>query len=528
MTKIALSGARSGIVHGDMNVGGTSVRDATPDYARSPEVAQAYLASIVDSTDDAIVSKNLDGIIQTWNRGAERIFGYTAEETIGKSILMLLPQERYPEEDMILGKIRRNERVEHFETQRRTKDGRLIDVSVTISPVLDASGVVIGASKIARDITYRVREATDRARLAAIIDSSDDAIISKDLNGIVQTWNGGAERIFGYMAEEMIGQSILAILPPDRYDEETRILNRLRRGERIDHYETARRRKDGRLVDVSVTISPIRDASGRIVGASKVARDISDRKVLEATMIRLREELEERVRERTSALESAHREMEAFTHSVSHDLRGPLRSIASTSAILLEDYVDRLPVEAQEMLQRQLRSSKYLAQLIEDLLKYSRIGQAAMNVVDFDFSEVANEIAADLRNTYPNIGFRVQEGMRATGDRSLLRLLAQNLMENGAKFSKGDGLVEVGKQADTFFVRDQGVGFEMLYADKIFQPFERLVRQDEFAGTGIGLANVRRIIERHGGAIWVHSNPGEGTTFFFTLSSVPGSRPFGR
>jgi signal transduction histidine kinase len=235
-------------------------------------------------------------------------------------------------------------------------------------------------------------------------------------------------------------------------------------------------------------------------------------------MTRLREELEERVQERTSALEHAHKEMESFTHSVAHDLRGPLRAIASTSSMLQEDYGDSLPEEAREMLTRQISASKRLGQLIEDLLRYSRLGRSELTKEDLDMTQLAQEVAAELAPLRPECDFKVQEGMKALGDRNLVKLLLQNLMENACKFSPSGGLVEVGQKGKPFFVRDTGIGFDMANAEKIFLPFERLVSNEQVPGTGIGLANVRRIVDKHGGSVWVNSNVGLGTTFFFTLS----------
>ena len=241
-----------------------------------------FLSSIVSSADDAIISKNVHGVVTTWNPAAERIFGYTADEMVGKPLSLLLAPDHPDEESQILKRIRRGERVEHYETQRRRKDGQIIDVSITVSPIKDGMGRVIGASQIARDITERKRlekAERDQLFLVAIISSAEDAIISKDLYGIVTSWNKGAEKVFGYTEDEMIGTPIGRLIPPNHPEEEPQILARIRRGERIEHYESKRVRKDGRIIDVSLTISPIRDQMGRIVGASKIARDITQRKV---------------------------------------------------------------------------------------------------------------------------------------------------------------------------------------------------------------------------------------------------------
>jgi PAS domain S-box-containing protein len=243
-------------------------------------VPQAYLAAIVESSDDAILSKDTDGIIQSANAATERIFGYSAAELVGKSVRVLIPPELQAEEDEILARIRRGERVDHFETVRVTKDNRRLDISLTISPVRDASGRIIGASKIARDITEQTRARGAQARLAAIVASSTDAIITKDLNGIVQSCNPACEQVFGYREAELVGRSVLVVIPPERHAEEDAILSKVRRGERVDHFETVRLAKDGRRLDVSLAIAPIKDDRGEIVGVAKIVRDMTEQKRL--------------------------------------------------------------------------------------------------------------------------------------------------------------------------------------------------------------------------------------------------------
>jgi len=240
----------------------------------------ASLAAIVESSDDAILSKDLDGIIRSCNAATERMFGYKCEELIGQPVRILIPPDRQSEEDDILERIRRGERIDHFETVRVARDRSLVDVSLTISPILDASGAVVGASKIARDITERKRTREREAYLAAIISSSADAIIAKDLNGTITSCNASAERIFGYKEAELVGQPIHVLLPAERYAEENMILSKVRAGERIENLETVRIAKDGRKVDISLAVSPIRDASGAVIGVAKVARDITEQKRL--------------------------------------------------------------------------------------------------------------------------------------------------------------------------------------------------------------------------------------------------------
>ena len=259
-----------------------------PNHIRQTTEAAAYLGAVVDSSSDGIITKNLSGIIQTWNRSAERIFGYSAEEAVNQPILLIIPPHLHAEEHSILARLCNGETIEHYETVRRRKDGRLIDVELTVSPVRSADGTIIGASKIVRDVTER-KQATRRmaelqSLLSLIVASTDDAIVSKDLDGTITSWNRGAERMFGYTADEMIGASILRIIPEERRAEEAAILSKLRRGERVDHYETLRQKKDGRLFDISITVSPLTDRDGNIIGASKIARDISEQKLAQQAL----------------------------------------------------------------------------------------------------------------------------------------------------------------------------------------------------------------------------------------------------
>jgi PAS domain S-box-containing protein len=242
------------------------------------EIDRARLAAIVESSDDAIISKSLSGVITSWNAAAEQMFGYPADEIIGRSILTIIPPELQHEEPTILGEIRTGNRVTHFETQRLHKSGQKIEVSLTSSPIRDRAGKVIGASKIVRDISTRRQADEARLRLAAIVESSEDAIISKNLDSVITSWNAGAERMFGYKPDEIVGQSVMRLMPRELYGQEPEIIRKLRGGQRIQHFETQRMRKSGEIFDVSLTVSPVKDDDGRVIGASKIVRDISDQK----------------------------------------------------------------------------------------------------------------------------------------------------------------------------------------------------------------------------------------------------------
>jgi len=254
----------------------------------SPDVGDQMflLASIVESSDDAIITKTSQGIITSWNSGAEQIYGYAAGEVLGKPISILIPPGHVDEVPGILERIKQGESIHHYETMRRRKDGRIIHVSVSISPVKDKKGNINGASTIARDITAEVesrnkaeeqlRTSADRLfLLASIVEYSDDAIITKTSKGVITSWNSGAEQIYGFSAQEVIGEPISILIPPGQTDEVPALLERIARGESIHHYETVRKRKDGKLIHVSQSISPIKDQEGRIIGASTIARDVT-------------------------------------------------------------------------------------------------------------------------------------------------------------------------------------------------------------------------------------------------------------
>jgi PAS domain S-box-containing protein len=214
------------------------------------EETTGLLAAIVDSLDDAVISITLEDVITFWNPGAEKMFGYTPGEAIGQHIALIIPPECRGEEVDVLAHIGRGEKIEHYETVRQAKDGRKVDVSITVSPVRNAQGKIIGASKVARDISQRKLTDDARDRLAAIVDSSDDAIVSKTLQGFITSWNRGAEKMFGYAPAEAIGQHITLIIPSDRHGEEVDVLAHIGRGEKVDHFETVRQAKDGRRVNI--------------------------------------------------------------------------------------------------------------------------------------------------------------------------------------------------------------------------------------------------------------------------------------
>src|ERR1700674_5543569 len=238
------------------------------------------LASIVECSDDAIIGKTLEGIITSWNGGAERMYGYSATEAIGKPVSMLVPRNHPDEIPEILERLKRNEIVDHFETLRVRKDGKEFNIEITASPIRDAMERVVGASTIGRDISERKRRENDLSRLATLVESSNDAIIGKTLDGIITDWNMGAQRIYGYSRAEIIGKSIQTLFSPENYAEIAEMMERIKSGESVEKSDTIRVRQDGKKIHVALTLSPIKDSDGHVIGVSTVARDITESKQL--------------------------------------------------------------------------------------------------------------------------------------------------------------------------------------------------------------------------------------------------------
>jgi PAS domain S-box-containing protein len=411
------------------------------------------------------------------------------------------------------------------EIKNKAKDGTFYWVDTTIVPFLNEQNKPRQHVAIRADITQRKNAEEAQVRLAAIVNSSDDAIIGKTLNGIITSWNPGASKVFGYSAEEAIGKSMLMLIPLERRNEEPEILARIGRGESVDHFETVRVRKDQKRIDVSATISPIRDANGKIVGASKIARDITERKRSEEEIRRLNVDLEHRVIERTAELEAANKELEAFSYSISHDLRAPLRAINGFAEMVLEDFSSQLPEEGQRYLDRIRNGGRQMGELIDDLLTFSRLSRQPVKRESVNIGALVKNVLDDLKPLLANREVEMQIGQLpdCTGDSALLKQVWVNLLSNAIKYSRGrkPAVIEIRctreDGEDIFSVRDNGAGFDMQYADKLFGVFQRLHRSDEFEGTGVGLAIVQRIIHRHNGRVWAESAVDHGATFFFSL-----------
>jgi len=477
------------------------------------EQKQAMLAAIVATSDDAIISKTLDGVITTWNRAAQRIFGYTELEAVGNHISLIIPHERRKEEEFIIGRVTLGKKIEHFETVRQSKDGRNIPVSVSVSPVVDVLGNVIGASKIARDISEQHKARERQATLAAIIDSSDDCILSKTLEGYITSWNKAAEKMFGYTEAEALGKHISLIIPPGRLNEEQYIIGEVRKGNKVDHFQTIRLAKDGREIDISLSVSPVVNAAGRVIGASKIARDISDQLAAQAENARLYQEIK-----------SLNQKKDEFIGLASHELKTPLTSINGYLQILSRTIEDK---QSQVFLNKTRLQVKKLSALVNDLLDVSKIeaGKLQMAIEPFDIRQLIDDtiemigLSNQAYEIHLNTSF---DHLVVTGDPHRIEQVLINLLTNAIRYSPGADRVVVSLNADEHqaqvLVQDFGMGIAPEQLQHIFSRFYRVDNMPpSISGLGIGLFLSNEIISRHRGRIWVESEPGQGSTFSFRL-----------
>ena len=476
--------------------------------------------ALVDSVRDyAIFLLNPSGVISSWNPGAERIKLYTADEIIGKHFSAF-----YPEEDIRSGKPEMELRVAaqtgRFEDEgwRLKKDGTRFWAQVVITRILDEQGRLLGFGKVTRDLTDRL-VADQRYRM--LVDSVKDySIFSLDQNGYVTSWNAGAQRIKQYMAEEIIGQHFSRFYTPE--DAAAGLPQKvLQTARETGHYEGEgwRVRKDGTRFWSSIVVTPILDESGKLTGFSKVTRDISDRKRLLDELQHHMQELEVQVveRERTNA------ELEAFSYSVSHDLRAPLRAIEGFAHALTEDFGSQLDPGAREYLSQIMDAATRMNRLVRDLLEYSRLGRRqipvqAVSVIPLIRKVVAQNFAGE------SVEVVGEDWIQASANEQVLSQLLTNLISNALKFHRPGCAPEVTVIVDKgpehmvrVTVKDNGIGIAPQHVDRVFRVFERLHGVEEYPGTGIGLAIVKRGAERMGGSCGLESKLGEGSSFWVEL-----------
>ena len=478
-------------------------------------MAQDWLyAAIVQSSSDAIIAETSDGTITAWNPAAERLFGYSAEDAVGKKIDSVVPPCEPARVRDILDRVGRGERTEPFETTCRHKDGRPLPVSLSVSSIRTADGSVVGIARIARDARAETRAA---ANFRMAVEASPSGMLMADANGVILHVNRELERLFGYAREELVGHSLERLVPVRFRAAHAKSVAAFSKspaarqmGAQRDLYGL---RKDGTEFLAEIGLNSVQTPSGLLILAAVV--DISERK-----------RAEEAIAAQTERLRRSNAELEQFAYVASHDLQEPLRMVASYTQLLAERYAGQLDPKADKYIRYATEGARRMQALVRDLLTFSRISAEPLKLHRVDtkaaLETVLERLAAMIDDTKADIV--VGDLPAVTSDESELGQVFQNLVANALKF-RSDQPVRVAIAAQRrddawlFSVADNGLGIHPRDHDRVFQ---RLHERGKYEGSGIGLAVVKKIVERHGGRVWVDSAVGQGSTFYFTMPPASG------
>ncbi|MEX0835521.1 MAG: PAS domain S-box protein [Nitriliruptor sp.] len=485
---------------------------------------RAHLAAIVDSSDDAILSKDLDGRILSWNRGAERLYGYTADEMVGQPVSVLVPDDRPDEVPGILTQLRAGESVDHFETVRVCKDGSRVPVSLTISPIRHGNGRIVAASTIARDITERRRAAEESERFQGILAAATDAFVGMDADGIVTEWNRAAEELLGWDRPEAVGRRLSETIIPERFRRahERGLRHYLATGEGPvigQRVELPAMHRDGHEIPIELAVFVT--TTGGVQGFNAFIHDVSEHKRLAAELEAARDQ----------ALESSRLKSD-FLATMSHEIRTPMNGVIGMAGLLLDTELDPEQREYAEIVRS---SADALLSIINDILDFSKIeaGKLDLEIVDIDLHTLVEEVADLLAPRAHAKGLELATLVRpevppaVRGDPGRLRQILLNLLSNAVKFTDAGEVVVRATASDVtdedaairFQVSDTGIGIDPADQDRLFDPFSQADSSTTrtHGGTGLGLAICRRLVELLGGELTLDSEPGRGSTFEFTV-----------
>ena len=491
--------------------------------------AEDRFRRLLELAPDAMILVDRTGRMTLVNSQTQRLFGYTEAELLGQPVEMLVPDGvragHAAHRAAYAAAPRTRAMGSGLSLAGRRKDGTEFPVEISLAPMETEDGLLVMSA--IRDVTER-RQAegalrTSEAKFRRLLELAPDAIVIVDPDGRMTLVNSQAQRLFGYAEQEMLGQPV-ELLVPDRVRvghvaHRARYMAEPRTRPMGSGLALAGRRKDGTEFPVEISLAPMDSEDGMLV--ISVIRDVTDRRAAENRISTLNSDLERRVAE----LAAVNRELESFSYSVSHDLRAPLRSIDGFSQALLEEYGEALTGDGQDYLRRVRAATQRMGELIDDLLNLARVTRREMRNEPVNLSALANAIVAQLQKNEPDrtVTASVQDDLVAHGDPQLLRLVLENLLGNAWKFTGKEpaARIEFGMTTQNgtpvYHVRDNGVGFDMAYSEKLFGAFQRLHAMTEFPGTGIGLATVQRIVARHGGRVWAEAAIGRGATFYFTL-----------
>jgi PAS domain S-box-containing protein len=505
------------------------------DVTRQRRAAQAArtISMAVNRSPVIIMVTDVEGVIEFVNPRFTEVTGYPAREAVGRAWPFLGSVEN---PSGLLGRMRasiRAGRVWKGQLLCRRKDGELFWDAATVLPIKGQDGRIEKFMSFHEDLTrYRLNEKArleSEARFRGLFETSRDGIAVIDTEGRYLDGNQAFLDLLGLDGPgDLRFHSYEEFMPTEQLERERALFLRCQQGDAAATlaFEKEYLRRDGTRVPVELRIWSRRDLDGKPIGAWVLVRDITERIQAQAQLRRLNGELEARVRLRTAELEAANAELDAFSYSVSHDLRAPLRGIDGFSQALLEDFGDQLGPEARHYLERVRAGTQHMGQLIDDLLRLSRVTRGSLTLEALDLTAMAREVVAELRQGEPDrvVEVRVEDGLAARGDPGLVRAVLQNLLGNAWKYTSKVAPARIALFRDprpeaggALCVQDNGAGFDMTYVGKLFSAFQRLHSAGEFEGTGIGLAIVQRVIRRHGGRVWAQGAVGQGASFFFTL-----------